>query len=76
MRLYGDIIADQLKRGFVEQVDESQISEQCHFIPPIKKDFATTPVRIVYDCSCHQSLNQPSLNPDPPFINDLKYVNY
>ena len=77
MRLYGDIIADQLNRGFVEQVDESQIPEQCHFIPhhPVKKDSATTPVRIIYDCSCRQSPNQPSLNdclqPGPPFINDL-----
>lgn len=77
MRLYGDIIADQLKRGFVEQVDESQIPEQYHFIPHhlVKKDSATAPMSIVYDCGCRQGPNQSSLNDclqaGPPFINDL-----
>ena len=77
MALYGDIIADQVKRGFIEQVDVSCIPEDCHFIPhhPVKKDSTTTPLRIVYDCSCRQSPTQPSLNDclqaGPPFINDL-----
>ena len=64
MTLYGHIIADQLQCGFIEQVDESQIPEQCHFIPhhPVKKDSAKTSMRIVYDCSCRQGPNQPSLN--------------
>ncbi|XP_065917809.1 uncharacterized protein [Dysidea avara] len=77
LNLYGDIIAEQLKRGFIEQVVECQILADCHFIPhhPVKKDSATTPLRIVYDCSCRQSSTQPSLNDclhaRPPFINDL-----
>jgi len=77
MTLYGDIIADQLKRGFIERVDVSNIPDKCHFIPhhPIKKESITTPLRIVYDCSCHQSTTQPSLNDclqaGPPFINDM-----
>ena len=77
MALYGDIIADQVKRGFIEQVNVSCIPEDCHFIPhhPVKKDSTTTPLRIVYDCSCRQSPTQPSLNDclqaGPPFINDL-----
>ena len=77
MSLYGDIIADQLKRGFIEQVKSSDIPPECHFIPhhPIKKDSVTTPLRIVYDCSCRQSPTHPSLNDclqaGPPFINDL-----
>ena len=76
MSLYGDIIADQLKRGFIEQVKVSHIPEECHFIPhhPIKKDSTTTPLRIVYDCSCRQSPTQPSLNDclqvGLPFINE------
>ena len=77
LNLYGDIIAEQLKRGFIERVVDSQIPADCHFIPhhPVKKDSTTTPLRIVYDCSCRQSPTQPSLNDclhaGPPFINDL-----
>ena len=64
MALYGNIIADQVKRGFIEQVNASCIPQDCHFIPhhPVKKDSTTTPLRIVYDCSCRQSPTQPSLN--------------
>ena len=64
MALYGDIIADQVKRGFIEQVNVSCIPEDCHFNPhhPVKKDSTTTPLRIVYDCSCRQSPTKPSLN--------------
>ena len=76
-QLYGEIISEQLKRGFIEEVAESKIPSHCHFIPhhPVHKDSTTTPIRIVYDCSCHQSANYPSLNDclqvGPPFINDL-----
>ena len=75
LKLYGDIISDQLKRGFIEQVGESEIPSQYHFIPhhPVKKESTTTPIRIVYDCSCRQStyhLND-CLLAGPPFINDL-----
>ena len=47
-----------------------------HYIPhhPIRKE-STTPVRIVFDCSCRQSAQSPSLNDclhvGPPFLNDL-----
>ena len=41
----------------------------------VKKDSQTTPIRIVYDCSCCNSANTASLNDcltvGPPFINDL-----
>jgi len=61
--LHGDIIADELNHGFIEEIELFNILEQWHFIPhhPIKKDSITTPTRIVYDCSCHQSPTQPSL---------------
>ena len=48
-----------------------------HYIPhhSVKKDSTTTPIRIVYDCSCRISADQPSLNDclltGPPFLNDL-----
>ena len=48
-----------------------------HYIPHhcVKKNSATTPIRIVYDCSCCQSANHPSLNDclltGPHFLNDL-----
>lgn len=77
LQSYGEIISDQLKRGFIEEVPESEIPSHCHFIPhhPVQKDSTTTPIRIVYDCSCRQSATHPSLNHclqvGPPFINDL-----
>ena len=41
----------------------------------MRKESTTTPIRIVYDCSCKQSPDAPSLNdclhPGPPFLNDL-----
>ena len=41
----------------------------------VKKISATTPIRIVYDCSCRQSNEHPSLNDclltGPHFLNDL-----
>ena len=48
-----------------------------HYIPHhgVKKDSVTTPIRIVYDCSCRQSADKPSLNDclqsTPPQLNDL-----
>ena len=77
LKIYGDIIADQVKRGFIEMVREGEVPYNCHFIPhhAVKKQSATTPVRIVYDCSCRQSPHHPSLNDclqtGPPFLVDL-----
>ena len=48
-----------------------------HYIPhhPVRKESSTTPIRIVYDCSCRQSQDQPSLNDclmvGPTFLNDM-----
>lgn len=78
LKTYGDIIADQERRGFIERVPDNQSSScKVHYIPhhPVQKKSSTTPVRIVFDCSCHQSYNHPSLNDclqsTPPVINDL-----
>ena len=77
LQIYDNIIADQVKRGFIERVRECDIPHDCHFIPhhAVKKQSTTTPVRIVYDCSCRQSPSYPSLNDclqvGPPFLIDL-----
>ena len=74
---YGNIIAEQEARGFIERVDDAQPSDNAHYIPhhPVRKDSATTPIRIVYDCSFHSSFDNPSLNDclhaGPPFLNDV-----
>ncbi|XP_052221173.1 uncharacterized protein LOC127837788 [Dreissena polymorpha] len=63
-RAHGDIIAEQERRGFIERVPLGQESaEQVHYIPhhPVEKESSTTPIRIVYDCSCRQSRDSPSL---------------
>ena len=75
---YGEIISEQIKRGFIEEVSDSSVpNHQVHYIPHhgVKKDSVTTPIRIVYDCSCRQSADKPSLNDclksTPPELNDL-----
>ncbi|XP_063436952.1 uncharacterized protein LOC134718356 [Mytilus trossulus] len=78
LRKYGEIINDQEKRGFIERIDNPTTStEHAHYIPhhSVKKDSATTPIRIVYDCSCRRSQDTPSLNDclrkEPPILNDI-----
>jgi len=79
LQLYDSILKEQLHRGFIELVEPTKNSP-CHYIPhhPVKKDSVTTPVRIVYDCSCRQSCEHPSLNDclltGPPFLNDLTEI--
>ena len=75
---YGEIINEQQKRGFIEEVCDPIVHDHpVHYIPHhgVKKDSATTPIRIVYDCSCRQSADKPSLNDclrsTPPELNDL-----
>ena len=74
---YNEILADQQRRGFIERVHPPDHCKKCHYIPhhAVRKDSTTTPIRIVYDCSCHQSRDQPSLNDcllsGDPQLNDL-----
>ena len=83
MSMYDKIIKDQEQRGFIEKVEmhrETETANTVHYIPhhPVKKDSATTPVRIVYDCSCRESSNKPSLNDclmnNPPELNELTQI--
>ena len=74
---YGAIIADQLRRGFIERVQEPNLFNSIHYIPhhAVQKDSVTTPVRIVFDCSCKESTSSTSLNDclesGPTLLNDL-----
>ncbi|VDH95444.1 Hypothetical predicted protein [Mytilus galloprovincialis] len=83
LKKYGNIIQEQERRGFIERVDETaETQEKIHYIPhhPVQKESSTTPIRIVYDCSCRQSPNSPSLNDClldiPPKLNDLTKISY
>ena len=77
LRIYSNIIEEQEKKGFIERIDTSNTSQSVHYIShhPVRKESSTTPIRIVYDCSCKQSPSSLSLNdclnPGPPFLNDL-----
>ncbi|XP_053388749.1 uncharacterized protein LOC123533693 [Mercenaria mercenaria] len=78
---YSEIIQDQERRDFIEKVDENeQQPDRMHYIPhhAVKKDSATTPIRIVYDCSCQETSQKPSLNDcldsTPPTLNDLSHI--
>jgi len=61
---YCDILTDQDIRGFIERVTDPTSTTRYHYIPhhAVRKESSTTPLRIVYDCSCHQASNQPSLS--------------
>ncbi|VDI00317.1 Hypothetical predicted protein [Mytilus galloprovincialis] len=79
---YGEIIDEQEKRGFIERVDNEEIKQniKLHYIPhhPVKKDSVTTPIRIVYDCSCKQTPDSASLNDCllnvPPKLNEVTAI--
>ena len=79
LQKYGEIIQEQEDRGFIEKVDaeETTANSKLHYIPhhPVKKDSTTTPIRIVYDCSCRPTTESASLNDClldvPPKLNDV-----
>ncbi|XP_063426809.1 uncharacterized protein LOC134710384 [Mytilus trossulus] len=81
LKKYGNIIQEQERREFIERVDETAETQGIiHYIPhhPVQKESSTTPIRIVYDCSCRQSPYSPSLNDclldTPPKLNDLTKI--
>ena len=63
-QVYNQILTEQETRGFIERVDVSRDHSSTHYIPhhPVEKNSTTTPIRIVFDCSCRQGSNYPSLN--------------
>ena len=80
LKIYNSIIEEQLRRGFIEKVPESELVRTSHYIPhhAVHKESATTPVRIVYDCSCREARHLASLNDcleiGPAFLNDLSII--
>ena len=77
LSVYSKIIAEQEARGFIERVEPANNQCDVHYIPhhAVEKNSATTPIRIVFDCSCRQSSGYPSLNDclliGSPCVNDL-----
>ena len=62
--IYGDILSDQEKLRLAEKVNTTETQSQVHYIQhhAAKKDSLTTPICIVYNCSCQESSVKPSLN--------------
>ena len=77
---YNKILTDQECHGFIEEVYPPADHTKGHYIPhhAVRKDFMTTPIRIIYDYSCHQSRDQPILNDylliDDPQLKDLCHI--
>ena len=81
LKVYNQIITEQEQRGFIEKIPNPKaIRSRCHYLPhhAILKDSSTTPVRVVFDCSCRANDSQPSLNDclatGPPLLNDLTAI--
>ncbi len=81
LKTYDELINEQLQRGFIERVANPETTNgYCHYIPhhAVLKDSPTTPIRIVYDCSCRPNANQPSLNSclsiGPDILNDMTAI--
>ena len=79
--MYSDIIIKHKKRVFIERVTYPETTVgTCHYLPhhAVFKESATTPICVVYECSCRQSQEHPSLNdsllPGPPILNDLTAI--
>ena len=76
LQLYDGIIKEQEERGFIERVYDDATPD-VHYLPhhPVKKESATTHIRVVYDCSCCGCSNSASLNDclmvGPPFLNNV-----
>ena len=79
LKVYGDIIQEQEARGFIERVQTTDVPSDrpVHYIPhhPIEKESSTTPIRIVYECSCKDGTGSVCLNDclesHPPIVNDI-----
>ena len=64
----------------MKKVPKTASTDKAHYIPhhPVRNDSSTTPIRIVYDCSCLQSQNSQSLNDylriGPPLLPDMTAI--
>ncbi|XP_068245230.1 uncharacterized protein [Palaemon carinicauda] len=64
LKCYDNIIKEQLKLGFIEEVETPVISPNTHYLPhhAVRKNSSTTPLRVVYNCSAKPSKSSASLN--------------
>lgn len=64
LQVYSNIIDEQEARGFIEHVEPIDAQSNVHYIPHqlVEKDSPTTPICIVFNCSCRQSPGYPCLN--------------
>ena len=64
LQLYHQIIQDQQKANFIEEVPLATPAENTHYLPhhAVAKDSVTTPLRIVFNCSAKESPQAASLN--------------
>ena len=80
LKVYNGIIEEQLRRGFIDKVPDSELNKPRHYIPHhgVHKDSATTALRIVYDCSSREAKHLASLNDcletGPPFFQQLPTI--
>ena len=81
LKFYDNIIKEQVKLVFVEEVPQIfPNTGNVHYLAHrgVKRDSATTPLRIVYDCSAKSGKDKPSLNEclyaGPNLINDLSSI--
>lgn len=74
---YDALITKYGRRGFIEKVEHISIQDKAYYLPhhAVKKDSATTPIRVVFDCSCRSLANSPNLNDclevGPLFLSDM-----
>ena len=63
--MYSRNIQEQQSKGFIKCADDQlTLQTSVHYIPhhAVEKDSTTTPIHIVFDCSCHQPSRHSSLN--------------
>lgn len=74
---YKKIITKQKTRNFIKKTNNTQPTNNTHYIPhhPIKKNSTTTPIKIIYNYNFHSSFDNPNLNnylhTNPPFLNNI-----
>lgn len=79
LNAYHNIMLEQEKRAIIEPVPTNQLHRSCHYVPHfgVFKESPTTPLRVVYDCSCKTpegvSLND-CLDIGPPLQNDMLHI--
>ena len=65
LKEYGNIIEEQLRVGVIEKVAELEKAPRIHYLPHqavVRKESATTKVRVVYDASSKESKSVACLN--------------